>query len=303
MIIKSKTYITGKIYPDSQILPIIPVKSSILFPGESLTLQLIGKQNLKLVEEYSGKRHLIGVSFSPRGNIDGKRIDLCQIGTSARIISQKNGPGQSKMIILEGIGRVVLQAIQKKSPYLVAKVASIMEKKNGGNTGLHTREITQIIAQITKVNPSYAESLLHLVRLNLEDPGRLADRIAAGFHFPIEIKQEILEAIDIEKRLAELHRNLKIELSKSTVYYQSEKGGVGDRLFYPFPKISGDFLNNDIAEEILCRVNQMKNLPFDVRERCLIEIDRLKNLPSASSEFGTTKQYLDWLISLPWNRY
>jgi len=303
MIIKSKTYIADKISSEGQLLPIIPTKSSILFPGESMTLQLIGKQNLRLVDEHYGKRKLVGVVFSPRGNIDGKRIDLCQIGTSARIISKKKGTGQSMMVVLEGVGRIVIQAIQKKSPYLIAKTASISISKSNGTNGRHTEEITQIMGQITKVNPSYSESLMHLIRLNLEDPGRLADRIASGFHFPIEIKQEILESIEVDRRLTELHRNLKIELSKSTVYYQGETTGKEHAQYTRSMSNHSNYLNMEIAQEILKRVNKIKDLPYEVRERCLIEIDRLKNLSSASAEFGTTKQYLEWLISLPWNRF
>ena len=99
-------------------LPILPTRTLILFPGETVSLQVGRPENLALIKDNSGKNSLIGVTYSPESGNGQKKASLCQIGTAAKIISATNGPGGSKIITMEGIRRIALRNIVKKKPYI-----------------------------------------------------------------------------------------------------------------------------------------------------------------------------------------
>ncbi len=286
-------------------MPIIPAKSAILFPEEAVVLQLVSKQNLLLVEESVSLDKQVGVVFSPDGNIKDNNLELCQVGTLARIISRKKGPGKSEIVVMEGINRIFLKSISHKTPYLVAEVDVISDDEAlVGSSGKYIESVINLISQITKANPAHSGSLLHIVRLNFENPGKLADRIAAAFHFPIEVKQEILESIEIDVRLKALQHHLKIELAKAASYDhppgENESTDPFRGSLNAFQR-GFDSFGNEVVRELQARVKNNKLLPDTVREKCQIEIDRLRHLPAASADYGTARQYLDWLLGIPWN--
>jgi len=312
MIIKSKSHIPALISKKARQIPVIPVKSAILFPGEAVTLQLTRPQNIRLVEENYSKGKIIGVSFSPRGEVGQRRIDLCQIGTAARIVSKREGPGKSMLVVLEGTERIYIHGLSRKNPYVIGRVSLIKEKQGlDAETEKYSEEIIYLIGQITKINPAYADSLLAFVRYNMENPGRLADRIAAAFHFPVKVKQEILESIEIQTRLKKIRRFLKSELQQSVIDDNSFTGSrqspadgltIAHQWQKAVEKYRSENGNEKLINELREKVNESDDLPDEVYEKCLSEIDRLSNLSTASAEYGATRHYLDWLLNIPWNK-
>lgn len=314
MIIKSRSHISCLASDGDSILPIIPAKTVILFPSETISLQVGRPGNLALVNENVGRDTLIGVIFSPSGDPGSEKFDLCQIGTAARIIAAKDGPSDSKIVSLEGIRRIVLRSIEGTSPYLTARVGFADEKlETTRRVEQLTHEIVDVIEQITHVDPTYSDELAYVMKFNLATPGQFADKIAAAFHFPLDSKQEILEIFQIDARLKRLLDFLKVELERVAISYEikrnvEERNAGEQRKFYlrqqlyEIKKQLGDeFLEDKIAQQLRNEVKKNKLLPAEVRDRAIIEIDRLGHLSTASAEYGATKLYLDWLLKTPWN--
>jgi len=303
MIIKSKTEIPAQTLKSGQkkrILPVIPVRSEVLFPGQALTLQLNRAQNLSILKEAGGRKKQIALVYSPLGEIGERKFDLCQIGCAGKIISIKDGLGKSKLVVIEGTRRVLLTKIKRRRPFLRAETQYLELKKNQlAIDPFFEKELYNIIEQIAQTNPVYADSLSTIIKLQLESLGQVIDRIAMSIPFPVEIRQELLETIDLEPRLEVLKKNLSIDLKNRPIALDSSA-----TLSAANPKkYIGSFLKPGIDQVFADEIESNKTLPAEIREKCLIELDRLKNLPSASSDYGTTRQYLDMLLGIPWNKY
>ncbi len=314
MIKKLGSYIPYLASDGEPALPVLPGKTLILFPGETVALQVGRQESLSLIEDNMGRNALVAVVYSPTAGADDKESELCQIGTSARIISAVNGPGGSKIVSLEGIRRIALRTIIKKKPYLFAKISYLDEKAAvSDETRRLSEEILALVEQITEVAPTYSEEILFVIKLNLENPGRFADKIAATFHFPLSSKQEVLESFNLEQRLRKITVLLKDELERVTVSYEikqtvKEKNVEERRRYYLRQQLyeikrqlGEDNLEDKVVQHLRFEVGNNKQLPKDARERALIEIERLAHLSSASAEYGATKLYLDWLLNIPWN--
>jgi ATP-dependent Lon protease len=314
MIIKSRTHIPYLASDGESIMPIIPAKTVIFFPGETISLQVGRPGNLSLVNENVGKDMLVGVCFSPSGDPGSDDFDLCQVGTAAKIISAKDGPSDSKIISIEGIRRIAIRSIKGKNPYLSARVG-FPDEKTGMQNEINrlSNAIVGIIEQITHVDPTYSDELAYVMKFNLGSPGQFADKIAAAFHLPLDSKQEILETMQIDARLARLLEFLKIEQERVAISYEIRKSVeensaeeqrklyLRQQLYEIRRQLGEELIEDKIAQQLRNEIKKNKLLPADVRDRALIEVDRLGHLSTASAEYGATKVYLDWLLNIPWN--
>ncbi|MCP4704184.1 MAG: hypothetical protein GY865_06215, partial [candidate division Zixibacteria bacterium] len=295
-------------------LSILPTRTLILFPGETVSIQIGRPENLALIKDNTGKNKLIGVTYSPDGGTDQKRANVCHIGTAAKIISAADGPGGSKIITLEGKRRIALKSIAKKKPYLTAKINYVDEKViNTDKTADLSEKIISIIEKITNVAPTYSAELPFVMKFNMENPGKFADKIASSFHFPINSKQEILQTCRLDPRLEKTLRFLEAEFERVTISYEIKetvkekdieerrKHFLREQL-YEIKRQLGDVdIEDRAAHKLKLEVKANKQLTPKVRDRALIEIDRLAHLSTASAEYGATKLYLDWLQGIPWN--
>lgn len=297
------------------VMPILPGKTLILFPGETITLQMGRKESIALLEDNLGKNCLIGVTYSPSGDKGKDDDQLCQIGTSARIISAVEGPGGSRIVSLEGVRRIALREIKRKKPYLTARISYLDEKvRTNADTETISNEIISAIEQITEIAPPYSKELPYVIKLNIENPGRLADKVAATFHFPINAKQEILETFNLERRLQRVLALLRDELERITISYEIEQTVkeknveekrqhfLRQQLYEIKRQLGEDNLEDRMVQKLRYEVTNNKLLPKEAKERANIEIERLAHLSTASAEYGATKLYLDWLLNLPWNK-
>lgn len=297
-------------------LPILPTRTLILFPGETVSLQVGRPENLALIKDNAGKNRLIGVTFSPDSGTSQKKANLCQIGTAAKIISINDGPGGSKIISLEGLRRIALKSIVKKNPYLTAKINYVDEKVvTTDKTTELSENIIRIIEHITNIAPTYSAELSFVMKFNMENPGKFADKIAALFHFPINSKQEILQTCRLDPRLEKTLRFLEAEFERVTISFEIKKTveekNIEERRkhflreqLYEIKRQLGDVdIEDRAAHKLKLEIKNNKNLTPDARERALVEADRLSHLSTASAEYGATKLYLDWLLGIPWNVY
>ncbi len=318
MIIKSKKNLPLEKLGKEETYPILPLRSGILFPEMTLTIQVARPENLALISHVqSGKKKFVSV-YSPieASDLELSKIPLHQVGVITQIGDIRPGPKDFKTVLLEGLDRVVLSDITQTDPYIPA-VVNRVNPENQSSPAIKEKADKALVtvSQITKLDPSYSSEQLILLKSSLSDPGLLADMITTSFQLPLNFKQEILEAIDTEQRLDLLIWLLEEELAKIKTKQSIEENvsrtvrrkREQEILKLELQEIKRRLGEEDITEEresarIKQLIRNMPELPPEVVSRATIEADRLSQLSSASAEYGVTKNYLDWLLSLPWGK-
>ncbi len=314
MIRKSKSHIPIAASEGSPIIPVIATETSVLFPGETASLQLWQAEDLALVKKFSGKKQLVGAVYCIGWDSAARDYDLCQIGTAAEILSVTDAPGDSQLVTLQGIRRIILSTVKRKKPYLTAKVNFVDQPSSTTDrTRALAEEIIETLEKKSGLNPHFLEAVVNTARLNIDDLGRFADRIANLIYFPVESRQQILETIRIDARLRRLLGLIKqeshlrgragsrtrenISENNDESVYNEGRPITGNKYFEPMSRSSKE----SVFQILKNKAKRNKNIPLEVYDRCLIEIDRLGHLSTASAEYGTTRQYIDWLLGIPWN--
>ena len=318
MIIISKKHLKLVTSEKEETYPVLPLRSGVLFPEMTLTIQVVRPENLALINHIqSGKKKFVSV-YSPieDSDIELSKTPLHQVGVMTQIGDIRPGPKDFKTVILEGSERVVLSKIVETEPFISAVVIRIhSEQQYSPSIRVKAEQALSAVSQITNLDPSYSSEQLILLKASLNDPGLLADMITSSFRLPLAAKQELLETIDTEQRLDLLLWLLGEELAKiktrqnidenvkKTVKRKREKEILKEELLEIKKQLGEeDFTEERESARIKQLIRDMPELPPEVVSRATIEADRLSQLSSASAEYGVTKNYLDWILALPWGK-
>jgi ATP-dependent Lon protease len=316
MLIRSHIPVTGLSGKVETACPILPLMTGVLFPGTSLTIQVGRTENLTLIDEVmrSKKIKRFVASYSHTEVETATTMPIHEIGVFAEIRDHREGPGGSRVLTIEGISRAMIREITHSAPFLIGNVEEI-GVVNFGEKAIRKKvdETITSVSQITHLDPTYSPEMSNVVRLNVEDPGLLADRVASAFHFSLSAKQEILEAVQLDHRYERLLFNLNAELNrvatvlninenvKNRIKEEQQRYFLKQQLHEIKRQLGEDFTEEKEAAYFRNLLKKAPHLPLEVMSRANIEIDRLAQLSPASAEYGVTKSYLTWLLSLPWN--
>jgi len=317
MIIESKKTLPMIISEKEEIYPILPLRSGVLFPQMTLTIQVARPENLALISHsQSTKKKFVSV-YSPieAADIELSKIPLHQVGVLTQIGDIRPGPKDYKTVILEGQERVALSRIVDTERFITAAINRLNTSQQS-STALKEKaeQAFATVSEITNLDPSYSSEQLILLKASLNDPALLTDVIASSMRLPLAAKQEILETIATEERLGLLQGLLDEELSRvrtrqsiddnvrKTVKRKREQEILKEELLEIKKRLGEDFTEEKESERIKQLIRDMPELPPEVVSRATIEADRLSQLSTASAEYGVTKNYLDWILSLPWGK-
>lgn len=315
MIIKAKNRIQVVVTDRVDKYPVLPLKTGVLFPGTMLTIQVGLSANLRLIKKCLADKKEFIASYSPTDSDTDGEPKLNQVGVLAAIRDTREGIGGSLIVTIEGIKRAVLKEIVQTDPFVVSTInwpQSTTQILKG--LGGRTEDVISIADEIIKLNPAYSSELLNVIKMNRSDPSCLADTVASSFRFPMQSKQSLLEAISLRLRYDRLLEHLNAELSRAATLYkidsnvrqsleeEQQKQYLRQKLHEIRKQLGEDFHEEKEAIRVRNIIKEHGALPADVISRATIEADRLSQLSSASAEYGVTKNYLDWLLSLPWGK-
>ena len=292
------------------------LRSTIVYPLGTIAVQMGAPENLALLNENPGAGLIVGLVISTGDHDEPVDLDsfVGRVGVAARVHERINLPGETVQITLQGLRRIVIDSISQKSPYPIAQVKTATEIPPA------TNEADDIVSRVV----SAAETLARLVdripdevpailRMNVSDPGRFADLAATNMNFKISDKDEIVQRLDIGQRLRFLLTRLEREVGRAHVVEdvkrQTEiKIEQHQREFYlrqQLRAIQAELGETDPAEkesvETLRKVEETK-LSERAAQEARREIERMRMLSPASSEYQVIRTYLDWLLSLPWEK-
>ena len=296
-------------------MPVLPLMSTIVFPLGVTSLQVRVEQSKALLRDYSDPDNLIALVYSPaRREQDIRPAELSKIGLAARVIRILNMPGGNVQVTLEGLRRVGIEEILKTEPYLEARVSCPIESRG------EPEQVRDLVARILKslrelalLDKTYPPELDNIFSMNLGDPGLFADTVASIVRFPLEIKRRVLETLDVTERLNIVAGSLDSEIARLTVADDvvrrtSAQMDKTQREFFLRQQIQEirRLLGEDDPQEMLVREILQRadglGLPHHVLVVVQEETNRLRYLPPASQESGVIRNYVDWLLSLPWSR-
>ena len=297
-------------------LPLMALRSTIVYPLGTIAVQMGAPENLALLKENTAPGLIVALVVAT-GDHD-EPVDMNQfvgrVGVAARVHERINLPGETVQITLQGLRRITIDEMTQTSPYPVAKVGCAKEipAKPEETTELVSRVVNaaETLAQLVDRIPDEVPAIL---KMNVSDPGRFADLAATNMNFKISDKDEIVQRLDIGQRLRFLLTRLEREVARAHVVEdvkrQTEiKIEQHQREFYlrqQLRAIQAELGETDPGEkeavETLKKIEETK-MSERAAQEARRETERLRMLSPASSEYQVIRTYLDWLLSLPWEK-
>jgi ATP-dependent Lon protease len=297
-------------------LPLMALRSTIVYPLGTIAVQMGAPENLALLKENPGAGLIVALVVATGDHEEPVDLDtfVGRVGVAARVHERINLPGETVQITLQGLRRIVIDAIDQRTPYPVAgvKCAKEIPPDPAEVDDLVTRVVTaaDTLAQLVDRIPDEVPAIL---KMNVSDPGRFADLAATNMNFKISDKDEIVQRLDIGQRLRFLLTRLEREVARAHVVEdvkrQTEiKIEQHQREFYlrqQLRAIQAELGETDPGEkeavETLRKIEETK-MSERAAQEARRETERLRQLSPASSEYQVIRTYLDWLLSLPWDK-
>jgi ATP-dependent Lon protease len=294
-------------------LPVLPLKQLVPYP-DTLTPLAIGQpRSIRLVNDVlSGERLLALVaSRDPEAEEPGPD-QLYDVGVAGIVARMLKVPDGTIRILVQGTERVRLGDYVAEEPYLVARIEPLPDVfEPSPEIEALTRNVQRTFTEIIEQIP-YLPEELQLAVTNIEDPSALCHLIAGALRISTAEKQELLEQVDVGKRLRRLSEILARELeviqlgSKIQSQVQSEIN-KGQREYYLREQLKAIQQELGEADEQQAEINELReriegaNLPEHASKQADRELGRLERLPAAAAEYGVIRTYLEWLVELPWS--
>jgi ATP-dependent Lon protease len=297
-----------------EILAILPVRDTVLFPGAVLPLTVGRESSLALVNSLEGEEKLLGVvaQLDPRIE-DPAAADLHKVGTLAKVHKTVKMPNGNVVIFLEGLQRVNVLELIGLRPFLRARVEAQPEITGDVDAELEAlqRNAQDLFRDVVSHSPQLSDDL-QSVALNIDDPGRLADFIAGTLpSLSTLLRQELIETPSVRKRLEMLIRELSKELEvlelRSKIHEQvQEQVGQNQREYLlreQMKAIQKELGESDDSsqemDELRKKVDEA-GMTAEAKKECDRELKRLAKMTPASAEYMVSRTYLEWMTSLPW---
>jgi ATP-dependent Lon protease len=292
---------------------VLPLRDTVTFPEMLIPLNVGQERSIELINEALRGDRTIAMVASRTPELEapgpGELYDVGVIGVIARMIRVPDG---TLRILIQGGQRVHFDRWVETDPYLVAEVSELPDVVvvNPELTAL-MRNVQQTFASIVSDVPYLPEELQIMVA-NVEDPSLLTHLIAGALRLKTDEKQELLEELDVAKRLRRLSEILARELEvvqigskiQSQVQSELEKG---QREYFLRQQLKAIQEELGEADEAQAEANELREqleaiaLPEEVRKQVDRELARLERLQPAMAEYGVVRSYLEWIASLPWD--
>src|ERR1700740_1298756 len=297
-----------------EILPILPVRDTVLFPGAVLPLTVGRERSLALVNRLQGDDKYLGVvaKLDPRVE-DPAAADLHKLGTLAKVHKTVKMPNGNVVVFLEGLQRIRIVDLLGLRPFLRAAIEAAPDIIGEQDTELEAleRNAQDLFRDVVSHSPQLSDDLQN-VAMNIDDPSRLSDFIAGTLpSLSTLLRQELLETSNVRKRLEILIRELSKELEvlelRSKINEQvQEQVGQNQREYLlreQMKAIQKELGEIDDAQaeidELRTKVEQASMSP-EAKKECERALKRLSKMTPASAEYMVSRTYLEWMTSLPW---
>ncbi|MGD0201023.1 MAG: endopeptidase La [Bryobacteraceae bacterium] len=304
--------LTSKEKADTKRLPMMPVRDVVIFP-HMMTPFVVGRESsVRALEEALAGDKKIFLATQHDASIDEPRPEeIYQIGTIVSIVQSLRLPDGNIKVLVEGVERGKIVSVADEEGFFRAVVRTYHYKVEPGP------QLEALVARISNLFEQYIKLSQNLnyetmiAAIRVDDPGKLADTVGANLQLTIEEKQELLEIFDPVNRLTRVAEMLDIEIEKLNVD-RTIQGRVKRQMeraqkeFYLNEKIKA--IQKELGRGEKSEIDELKKkietagMTKDASEKALAELKRLENMPPMSAESTVSRNYLDWLLAVPWKQ-
>ena len=299
-----------------EILPILPVRDTVLFPGAVLPLTVGRESSLALVNSLQGDEKFLGVvaQLDPRVE-DPAAADLHKVGTLAKVHKTVKMPNGNVVIFLEGLQRIQVLDLIGLRPFLQARVQAEPDIIGEADTELEAlqRNAQDLFRDVVSHSPQLSDEL-QSVAMNIDHPGRLTDFIAGTLpSLSTLLRQELIETPSVRKRLESLIRELSKELEvlelRSKIHEQvQEQVSQNQREYLLREQMKAIQKELGESDDSMQEIDELRKkvedaaMSAEAKKECERELKRLSKMTPASAEYMVSRTYLEWMASLPWSK-
>ena len=295
-------------------LPLLPLRDIIVFPHMVVPLFVGRDKSLAALEEaMAGDKQILLAAQRRAKTDDPAEEDIFAIGTVGHIIQLLRFPKGPVKVLVEGRARARIKSFAQGDPFFVCDVEDVEEpEEDSAEINALMRSLQDTFEDYVKLNTRIPPEMLVSVR-TIDEPGRLADTIVAHVALKLKDKQELLETPSPAKRLERLGELMQGEIEirqvekklRSRVKKQMEKQQKEFYLNEQMQAIQKE-LGGGERDEFKNELNELeqkiksKKMSKEAKERCLKELKKLKQMSPMSAEATVVRNYLDWVVALPW---
>lgn len=297
-----------------QAFPLLPLRGMLVYPTMVLHLDVGREQSIEALEQAMMDDHIIFLATQKDLTIDNPtQDDIYEMGTLTKVKQMLKLPNGTIRVLVEGLKRAKIVEFIEEEDFFSAKIQTFEDKEvSDTEEEALMRTTLDYFEQYIKLSQKISAEAVATVS-DIREPGRLADIIVSHLPLKLEDKQEILETIDVKKRLIRvieminnerevlsLEKKINERVKKSMERTQKEyylreqmkaiQKELGDR----------EGKTGEVAE--LTEKIEAAGMPDHVKEAAMSELNRYEKVPATSAESSVIRNYLDWLIGLPWTK-
>jgi ATP-dependent Lon protease len=299
-----------------EVLPVLPLRDIVIFPFMIVPLYVSRERSIKAVDQALADNRMILLAAQKRqDDEDPGPDDIYGTGTVALIMRMLKLPDGRIRVLVQGIGRARILAFEEGHPHLQARIEAVTEPEVA-DKGLETEALMRNVKAALEKSANLGKPIspeVIVIATNMEEPGRLADLTASNLDLKVEGAQEILESIDPVERLRRVHELMAKELEVLAMQQEISTQAKGEmdrsqREFFLRQQLKaiqselGE--GNELSEEIaqLKEKAHKAKMPKPVMEEVERQLKKLERMHPDSAETATLRNWLDWMVTLPWGK-
>ncbi|MCX5853599.1 MAG: endopeptidase La [Deltaproteobacteria bacterium] len=297
-----------------EILPIMPLFNTVIFPNMLFPLEVFGDPSMTLVDEAMAVDRIIGLVMSKKSPVEitYQPEDFYEIGTGVVILKMAKGTDNKAQLLIQGISRFRITEFVDGKPYPRAHVETLEDQV------VMDIEIEALMTNLTvqfekmvKLSPVLPQEFGMMAK-SITEPGVLADVISSVINASAEEKQKILESLDVKERLKEVTRLIShqleiLELGNKIQSQVKDDIDKSQREYYLRQQLKAIRQELGETDEPKVEIEEYrakiikKNLPPEAKKEAERELERLSRMHPSSAEYSVATTYLDWITALPWS--
>ncbi|HOC88648.1 MAG TPA: endopeptidase La [bacterium] len=293
-------------------LPILPLRDTVVFPHIVTPLVVAREKSVQLINDVIAGSRILGLVAQREAEVEEPGLkDVFEYGCAAIILRMLKFPDGSLRVLVQGLSRIRVRKLVQESPYFIGEVETL-EEKIAASTELEAlkRNVAIQFQKVVSLVPQLPDEL-QVVVVNTSNPDKLADLVASNLNLTLEEKQEILEAVDVKKRLKRLtvYVNRELEVlemgSKIQDKVQTELG-KNQREYFLREQLRAIQKELGMGDERSAEIEELREkiaeaqLPEEADKEAMRELDRLSKMQPGAAEYTVARTYLDWMVALPW---
>ncbi len=295
-------------------VPVLGLSDVVIFPGAVAPLLVETAPSIRLIDDVVGGDRLMGVVLQRQPDVaDPLPEQLFEVGCIVRLAKMVKFPDNTARVLVEGLWRIRFTEYSAKTPYLTAKYELLRdEKEDSIEVTAMMRNAQSQFQEIIKLSPALSEQV-KIAALNTEDPGHFADLIAANLNLSLEDRQTLMEIASVKERLVRLlpmlnreHEVLnlssKIQTDVATSIAKTQRDFFLREQLRAIQRELGENEPNAGEIKLLREKIEGTAMPAEAKQVATQELERLQQTPTAAAEYGVSRNYLDWILALPWEK-